>query len=374
MLQAFGAVLSTRGVGYERRRMLLREARDALLSMLLGGASDTPPGWLELAVRVLETAGGGPVQALSSALEVPGWRRVSLCAVRRGHAARTASALFPQITNPVLLARAIASQCAAAPDHLDTLLDAHVARRLIARWSESSDYTTPARDWTVVRQNRARARARLRAALSAAPPASLLEQLLALDSLHARTLFAARRYARDWAWIQVSRDFSFGLHPIDPLCLQREDAPPFDEEQRHMLQTWVLLVILKGHLARLEHWIRDGSAGSKNAGWERLKKDALPASLKELDSRGHMVRGQRRLRAELSETMDEFLATLQPTLAHLAALPDGPDLPQRFCAVLDEQGWHSAIKKPGGKFYRSKYHPNAIAAAARLRPAEEQDE
>jgi hypothetical protein len=265
----------------------------------------------------------------------------------------------------VQAARRLAAEGAGDPDRLDAVLDLHVAVRLLTRWSQEDAAAHPERDWEVVRQNRGRARARLRAVLSSGDAQRLAAPLLSAPALADRTRFAIGRYCRDWAWIQLSRHFPFHSHPVDALCADDGDHPPFSDDDRMAMRSWVLLVVLKGRLEHLERWIHSGGTGDRDATWGRLQQD-LPERLRELDSSGRMRRGLPGLRAELADLLPGVLADWLPILDRLSALPDSADLIPRFNAILDNADWHADIPRPGGRYFK-KYQRNVRAALEHLR-------
>ena len=366
--RAFITMLEHRGIPRARQNYILSDVLDSATTMMMG-SGESSPGWMELAVRVLEGAPPSPVTAMARQLDPRGWRKVSLCAVRRGYGPASARVLYPNVSNPVQAARLLAARGMKAPAHLDTVLDLHVACRLLDRWSEDQAVTCPERNWQVVKQNRGRARARLRAVLAAADPTTLQAPLLALDGLADRTRYAMRRYCRDWAWIQLARHFPFHCHTIDARCNTQDDHPPMSAADRASLKSWVLLVILKGRLAHLERWIHSGGTGDRDATWGRLQKD-LPDRLRELDTSGRMQRGLPRLRAELAELLPAFLAAWNPVLVRLSALSDTDALIPRFNTILDEIDWQDDIPRPGGRYFM-KYSQNAAEALTRLKAAME---
>lgn len=363
--RAFAAVLRVRRIPPERRTILLDDLRESFLFMLIGDGQGTP-GWRELAVRVLETAAPDPLAALCQHLDTRGWLAASACAVRRGHGPRSAAVLFPATPHPAHQARQLARRGEGQPSALDSALELHVACRLIERWSRDPETTCRDRSWQVVLQNRGRARARLRALLAGGAPERLLAPLLSLEGLCPRTRRAVRSYARDWAWIQLSRQFPFHVHRLDPPChAPDEDEPLFSASDADLLRTWVLLVVLKGRLDHLEQWIQTGgTGGDRDATWGRLLLD-LPDRLRDFDPDGRASRGQHRLRAELADQLPELLEALRPLLMRLSLLPAGRDYGALVNALLDEAStaWSPAIPRP---LVRRQYHSHIAAALDRL--------
>ena len=361
--RAFAAVLRVRRIPPDRRQLILEDLRETFFYMMLGEPGATA-GWQELAVRTLETTGPAPIEALSGLLDTRRWLLASLCAVRRGYGPRSAGILFPETENPDHQARQLARQGLSQASRLDAVLDLHIACRQLDRWATEPETTRPARAWQVVVQNRGRARARLRALLAGEGAALLGAPLLALDGLYARTRYALRRYCRDWAWIQLSRQFPFSVHTLDAPCGALPAGPPLSDDDHRALQSWVLLVILKDRLGHLRRWIQTGGTGDRDAGWGRLLQ-ALPDHLRETGADGKVRRGQNHLRAELAELLPEALERLRPTLAALDALPRDRKL-ARAAAALIAPDWAPTIPAP-----KVRWRAYCDSAGAALRTLEE---
>ncbi|MCB9742119.1 MAG: hypothetical protein H6741_00570 [Alphaproteobacteria bacterium] len=370
--RAFGAVLEARQFPIHVRKQVQEDLQEAFFFALLGGL-EGPPGWQELAVRVIETGAAGPVDSVTACLDEPGWRRVATCAVRRGYGPRSAAMAFSELPNALARARAMKEQGLEDPASLERYLDLHVALRLVDTWTEEGR-TDLDRSWRVVLQNRGRASGRLRAVLASAEAAPLLERLEATDALYARTVAAVSRHCRDWAWQQLSRGFTFDYgRSVSPPCLEEEEAfEPYDDADIRTLKCWVLLCMLRGRLGHLQVWVREGTTGDRDTQWGRLQKDALPDSLKDPGdaSRNRYLR----LRAELAEELDALLLGLRPTVEALAALDSlkSKDLAARFQEIIAPH-WVEDVPEPKVR-YRG-YVRNSIDAAAILRELEEdQDE
>lgn len=357
--RAFAAVLRIRRIPPERRALILDDLREAFFFMMLGEAGATA-GWRELAVRTLETTGPSPVEALCGLLDGRRWAAATRCAVQRGYGPISAALLCPDTDNPDLQARRLARRGLDDAHSLEAALDLHIACRQLDRWADAAETTAPDRSWQVVVQNRGRARARMRALLSGDSSRGLLQEpLLALPGLFQRTRFAIRRYCRDWAWIQLSQQFPFGVHPLDAPCDAPLSRPPLTTDDRQALQTWILLAILKDRLGHLRRWIQTGGTGDRDATWGRLLM-AVPDHLRETGRRG-AARGQHHLRAELTELLPEALERWLPTLRALGALPRQKGLGAAAEALLLPD-WHPAIKPPS---VRWRAYCDSAAAAAR---------
>jgi hypothetical protein len=343
---AFRQVLASRNLPYDRSRQALEDLREGLWFQLLGGG-EAAPGWTELAARVLEGAGPAPLEALAGTLSPGGRAAAGVCLASRGHWPRTLDRLLPDVPGRRARGLRLAEAAGEDPGAAEALADLHAALRLVEGWREGGDL---ARDWQVIRQNRGRARGRLRALLTARPEA-LLAAIAGLDGLADRTRAAARRWAWDWAWGALSHglelDFS---RPISPPCRQlAEGLAPVGDGERPAAETWVLLAVLKGRLAHLRRWAREGGTGDHDGTWGRLLGAELPGCLR--DPGG----GYDRLRAWLSGDLEDTLEGWLPTLAAAAALPEGRGLKGRFEALLGPR-WDPRVRFPSGGFPTFQRH------------------
>lgn len=339
--RSFRAVCRSRNLPDGVQGRVIADLQDAFFPQLLMGA---PAGWTDVAARVLETGGGGPVESLARALPAAGWRTLLTCASRRRRWGRTLVAGEPDVVERVTRVRRLAERGPELPELLEAWLDLHVTLRLLDAWRTSGAVVDA---WTLAQQNRGRARSRLRAAVAARPEA--LMGLLALDCLAGRTEAALRRYAWAWAWQELARDFPFSRErPVTPPCVATPlELPALDAQQRSALRTWVLLVILKGRAGHLGRWVGSGSTGDRDSTWARLLKDDLPADLR--DPGGGRVAAYHRLRAELAERLDPLLEGLRPTVATVAALSPGRTLRAEVTETLRE-GWSPAVAFPASGF------------------------
>lgn len=340
-MRAFNAVFDAGRLPAGRQALVRRELQETFLFFLLGDGSHTPP-WRELASSVLETGPAGPLDALEGALGERELARVALCAVSRGHGAVSARLAFPDRTTRA--ARASALQQVVASGGLRRFVDLHICCRLLDRWRVPEQTHWPA-TWSVVLQNRGRARGRLRAVLAEAPVSVIAGPLLSLEALHARTCAGVLRYSRDWAWQQLELDFSFGMgRPVLAPCQQPAPPPPgFDEDAQDALRTWVLKVIAKGRLEHLRRWGTRGGTGDRDTQWGRLLTEDLPDLLR--DPPGARGRGYEALRAYLHGQLDAILDELDPTLQDLAALDPGRrDLSRAFEGIVSA-GWDARVPR-----------------------------
>lgn len=331
----------------------VRDLEEGFFYRLVGG--DGVPGWAELAARVLET--DGPVQALAEVLDEAAWDRLSRCAATRGSWQESCQAIWTALPEAGSRARALMQSCQEAPPWLDAWMDLHVVRRLLSAW-EANPSVDP---WGVVSQNRGRARGRLRALAAANTADGLRARLLALPGLHARTLAAVRRYAWAWAWQEMALDFSFDIaRPVTPPCEDVALLPaPFSDDERPAIETWVLLVVLRGRLSHLRRWVASGSTGDRDSTWARLLTDSLPDDLSEAQP-GKRARSYRRLRVDLAEHLDDHLDALRPVLSRIAALEAGRGLKGRFHALLATR-WDGRVPMPRSGF--PSFLTNATAVA-----------
>ncbi len=348
-VRVFMAVLRARKIPDSARGTALEDLRESFFySMVMGDI----PGWAELAARTLETGPEGPVPALRRLAGPTEQQHLSSCAATRGTRADTLSRLWSERPDPAARAHALATYLAEG-GALESLLDAHTVLRLLSSWSSGQD--DPGHSWAVVTQNRGRARARVRAVLVEHGRPRMLEPLLVMDALWARTAAATRRLAWSWAWRELGRGLSFDLETAGTRRCKPVDLGhrPLDARERAALKTWVLLAVLKGRLTHLQRWVRTGSTGDRDATWGRLLANELPTHLRGDDGRPV------RVRVELADTLDDLLVDLRPALAALAELPTGRKLRAAFTAELEPR-WAADVPFPKSGF--PTFHRQAVAA------------
>ncbi len=360
---AFGAVLVGRRVPHERRQQALADARDGWFWTLLGGGEGSE-SWRELAVRVIESGGAGPVDALAAALRPDDWDRVAGCAVTRGHGPATARLAWGSTTDWLQRSRDLQRRGRADPTVLEELLDLHVACRLVTCWAEPPRMA-PERSWTVVRNNRGRARARLRAVLREAPADWLVEQVLRVPALAARTRRAASRFGRDWAWQTLQYGLGFDdSRTLDPTCHHTDNSlPAYTTDERRQLLAWMLNVVLKARLRHLLAWVykggeRDG-VDLKDAAWGRLLSDEIPMPLRSAGPDASRSLGLARLRAELVELLPELAWRLLPTVEAVAQLTWRARRTAEPFAHAIAPALHPAVKPPKVQVRRYIQHARA---------------
>lgn len=319
---------------------------EAFFLVCLDAAPGEPPGWRKIQARVLETAPAGPFPALVAAIPDGLWPAVGEAMVRQGTRALSARLAFPEVSDVQVRARRAAEACRADGTCLERLLDFHVAIRLIEKW-QTPRHLDPQASWQVLTQNRGRARSRLRAVIAGLPsPPDLAAAGIGEAGLTERTRYAIRRFCRDWAREQISRGFPMGhARAVDPPCVL---APPPESacpDRRAILRCWVLLVVLRGQVARLRRWVESRDGGGDTA-FYRLLSEQLPPALRGPPRPGDRS-GLGYLRAELSLALPAVEAELRPTLTKVAALR-GPGLTERFRRCLAPE-WHPAVPLPGGR-------------------------
>ena len=364
--RVFRAVLEAGRVPLDARRRCVDDLGEAFFFALVGGRASETIGWVELAVRTMESHAQGPLPTLCGVLPAERWDLVSRCAVSRGHWVQTAGRIWPGHRGTRARALALRAEGRRDRDVIERLLDLHVAMRLIENWASPAVGSSLDRDWTVVTQNRGRARGRLRAVVSGDPEA-VRSPLLALDALYARTLAAVKRYAWAWAWSEARLGFSFSLdRPVTPACVVTEAGlePVADAAVPHV-RTWLLLVILRGRLDHLRRWASQGGTGERDSTWARLLAQDLPESLRDPVQPGRRTRTYQRLRAHLGDHLEEHLSTLAPRVRAIGELPIGRGLRRGFEALVGPF-WSSAVSLPRAGF------PSFVANAERAIPTIEE--
>lgn len=345
VLRSFRGVCLARRLPAAVRERAVGELREAVFYRLCLPDGAGRPGWTELAARTLETA--GPVSALLGPLGEDQRRRAASCAASRGRWGETARALFGPRSR-ALRARALLDEL----DRWEVHLNTHLQLRLRARWAAGE--TDPDGDWRQLVQSRARARARLRA-LAGERAEALLEAVLALPALAARLRDAASRWAWAWAWEELARDFSFDLgRPVLAPCVQDDlIPPPWPAAWEAPLDSWLLLVLLRGRLDHLRRWAETGSTGDRDSTWGRLLAEALPAPLS--------AEGHGRLQDELRQSLSRRLSALRPVVVAVAQLQPGRGLKSAVLRILEES-WSPWLPLPRAGF------PSMQRAARALLP------
>lgn len=387
-LKAYRAVLELVGCPSHARAQHLDRMREASFARLYSGG-ERYMGWVELAARVLERSGYSQVAALQGVCDSPALSRVAACAATNGTRAETVRRVWPR--QPERLGRAVSLRARLeSGDAFEGLLDLHVALRLADHLASAERLDLDA-CWRVVRQNRGRAAARLRAVVCEGCVDGLGHRLLSVPALHARTAAAVRSYFWTWGLNQVARTASrghpdvhtwfHGEHPslgvgasalmqdhhwglvddggvrysYDPdgdVTEPCQDDPalssPLSADQRAALRCWVLLVIMRGRLASLQRWV-GGSGGDKDGGWGRLLADELPDDLRDPPQPDGRRAGYQRLRLALKSSIPALLASLLPDLAALAALEPGRGAKAAVQAVV-LPAWHPSVRFPASGF------------------------
>jgi len=314
------------------------------------------PGWAALAARVVEGSGAGPVDAIAPLVGDTSRAVLSGCAAERGVRARTVAQLWPRYRYAARRSVELGDALASQPESAEAFLDAHIFFRLLACWSKG-DALAPDASVNVVLQARSRSRSRVRAVLAEHDRQALVDAVLALDGLHARTSEAVSRLAWSWARDELRYDYPFDIErPLTAPCRPIvSSAPELDPASTAAVGSWVRLVVVKGQTARLVRWVELGGTGDKDPTWGRLLSKELPRSLADEGKSGRNAT-YHGLRMHLGDALDVYLASsidLFEDLAALAVLLETRkgkrSLATRFLGLL-ERGWHEAIPAPKSGF------------------------
>lgn len=300
-------------------------------------------GWgahLDLALRLVETA-GEPVAALGACLDEEGRARVAACTRGRTTWAQAWS---------LLLGEALPDPARLDPETLAVGVDLVVALRLREALNEGAlpDAPPDLPGWPLVRANRSRIRGRLRVVLRERP-AGLLDRLLALPALRARTAAALSRFAWDWAWREARVGFGFDPDRMrPPACeLPEPKAPPLvplGPEEGARVLGFLLLALGRGCWEELEAWLQ-GEGRGLSARFYRVLA-AAPEALTDPATPGQRSRSYRRLREHLADGgLDDYAEPLRAVAARLALVGPGRDRRQRLRAALGDD-WHPDIELP----------------------------
>lgn len=353
------AVEAVRAVARHRKlpdavlRRVLANLKDSY-SMVLFGDGEGVPGWLDVALTVLERAPEGPVMSLASCLDTTGWDRLGVCLRRRGAWPATFSSA-PGLAQP---------RDAAA---LEGVLDLHVLRQVLLNVHGGPPLELE-RAWRVVRANRGRMRGRLRALLASGPMEQIRARLLQHPALGKATDEGLARFLTHQAWQELRRDFiwdgkNLATPPCAPTAERAAAGPTLDLAA---LRTWVLLVVLRGRYEHLQRWAEEGSTGDRDSTWGRLLADQLPAAL----APGVVgVRDLRPLRDHLSMNLSDVITALLPTLEAVAAASPGPRQRETIRAALAPD-WHVDVDFPKRRFAELREHALALL---RGRPMTEEE-
>ncbi len=340
---AFRQVLASVGTSSDAVRRAVADADEALFYKLIGGG-DGMSGLVDIGTRVVEQGGGlGPIPALAAvtAAQTP---LVASCVSRRGHWPATLATLLPAAAGPQERAVALAERAQASS--FEDWLDAHVALRLTANL-DGPRHDFLDRDWAVVVQNRARARARLRAVLANRSPLEWIDAVVGHIGLAAHTRSAASRWAWAWAWDAVAHGREIdAMGAVTPPCTDTPGVTPLDEDQQELVRTWVLLVVLRGRGERLRTWVRTGGTGANDGVFSRLLGE-LPAEVTDAD--GGSRRRYTRVRGWLTRALPAVLRDWDALIAEVARLRPGRSLKRDFHAAVDPS-WHPAVRRPRAGF------------------------
>jgi hypothetical protein len=324
--RGFAAALRARGVPAPERKQYVADYAESFFWMLLGGR-DATPGWKEVAVRLLERDGASAPSALADHLGPEGWSWVVRCPSARSPTWRAARRwALPDHPNPLSEAWYLCEEGPVASGWMEHLLDGLVALRLLAAWSgvgtETAPRTRPKQAWDVVLRNRGRTRGRLRAVLLEIAGDALLA-ILRLPGLASATHNALAAVGWSQAHVVLHKH---GLPSWDSSLTPTCEAPPplaplLPVADEAVLRTWMLLVVLRGRWAQLDHWGRTGTWHTRpDSGWGRLLKDGLPHRL------GQDGAGYARIQAHLNLHGPRLWASLRPALEAVAAATKGKEI------------------------------------------------
>lgn len=311
----------------DRRKALDDDLGEALFYLLVG-SDGRVAGFAELAVRTLETLPPGPVDGLSPFGDDDVWHTLAACAVGHGEWPGTLAARWPALGRGATVAAL--RTALAAPGGAEWWIDLHCARRAAVHLR--AGHPDP---WSVVVQNRGRARARLRARL-AADAAAMAAAVAAVPAVATRTLAAWRRLC--WAWVQAQarahgeRDALAGVTPPCPAV----PRPRLAEDPA--LRTWLLLAIVRGQYDRVVRWVGTGSTGDGDSSFGRLLV-SLPDHL--ADVVGDSRRTYHTVRAELASALPRLCMGLTPVLADLADAPDSATV-----SSILQRAWAGKLPRP----------------------------
>lgn len=361
--RVFRSVMVAVNLPEHERARVRRGLREGYFFALIDPAGGVP-AVLDLAFRVLEAGPAGPVAALSERMPPSSWPAAARCLARRRSWIPTSRALWAGERGPPQRARRIRRLLERGPGRFPALFLLHQWTRLCrdeAAPGEGDGSEEPRA--LGLRRRRAQVRARLRALLAQTPGVAL-PLLLATPALHGRTQAAARRLAWAWAQRELETGFSLGLSACRLPACALPAARPCPPDLEGALDTWVLLVALRGHLDGLIRWLERGTAANGGGSWGRLLSEGLPTPL-----RG--ARGERRaqLREWIGPDPLARLARHRALLRGLTALPVDRGLRARARALLAPI-WHPQIPLPDRDFPALCRH--AALVLGRLPPAPEE--
>lgn len=312
----------------------------------------------DLALRVLETAGDGPIRSLCARLpdQALGW--ASECATHRGAGRRSATLGWPELSGPAGRATSLWMAQRQDPTALDQALDLHTALRLVQVWRRGGRSWLPDPSRAVILANRGRGRARLRALAATVGGTWLAEQLLALPGLWARTRAAARWFGTDLARQERGHDLTLSLdRPVLPPCRRRElPPPPLGAEDERAVDCWLFVVACQGHWRTLRTWVQDGRS-TQGGTWGRLLSKALPASLTDAGRGGGADATYDRLRAYLRSTWEIRVQVVRARVDEIIGLR--PRTRRRREQCLD-RWWCPEITRPSGPLFEAAMSPEGI--------------
>lgn len=363
--RGFQAGLRARGVPESARGPYVSEFREAVLFYLLGAKGEAP-GWHDVAARTLEWTGPSAISSLGAHLTATGWQRAIACPKSQTPAWRAVRArVAGDLANVLAEQWALEEAARTGALPLEAVLDLLIALRLTTAWSETeAPPPSPDRLWAVVLHHRHRTRGRLRALVSDSM-GQIVDAFSGLEGLEART----QRSLRQFGWARACEVVrGHGLpdwaSPVTPACSASVNwEPRLGADERAMVESWILLCVLRGRRRELEHWGRTGQWLKRpDSGWGRLLQEGLPVSLIGKDS------GYRRVLAHLSLNLGAHLRSLAGRARRLSQLPDSRALKAELAA-----DWHPCVPLPSRLSQRAREALSEAAAAWARQPEPRDD-
>lgn len=321
-------------------------ADDLFFRLLMAG------DWKDISVRVVETSGRGPLEAVAALLPPGAWATVADGIVDHEGYGVTAALALPRTSNRGVRRIVLRSALQADRDVLRDLWDLHLSRALLRHlWGTETGPGDRDQADRVIRNHLGRASGRLRAVAMVSVD-DLLSPVLALPDFGARLAHAVARYARTWAWDEIHDSFSRNIfRPVTRPC-RREDQPvataSLPDEDRPFLATWVCLAAFRFGLAELFDWAELHSTDGRNNQLDALLH-AIPDTMADAARTGR-ARSYDRLRAWLVENLPEVASEWVPTWRAIAALdPGSRKLGERVRVIVGDR-WHPDLFYPRGGF------------------------
>lgn len=322
---------------YAYRAQILDDVQEAFPYLFMGDG-DGSPGWKELAIRVLEDAGGeGQIAALAHALPEGAWELVRDCALRRAPWLRSSKRLGPRYDE--------LAQATQGRDRLEALLDLHVASRLIERWRVEAACGVDT-SWQATAHHRRRACGRLRALVRDAPGDALVNAVVELPGLAERTRKAVARYMWGWFFVYPQGELNAVPREVTQRCVmppppatlvRRAEGLEVEAEERDL----VLYLYLRGlRPALMSYLICAGKPPT------RLSEALADLSDTIADPGQLKPRRYQALRASLRSTLPRYVRELTSTLREVAALEGSRSAKRAALARILDPVWRSSQERP----------------------------